>query len=168
MISIIVATSNNFAIGKDNNLLWHISEDLKYFKRVTAEHTVIMGRKTWESIGKPLPNRRNIVVSRSLKADSLTGAEVFHSLESAIASAIKPKEISKEVFIIGGGEIYRQALPFADRLYLTKVHITIDDADTFFPPFDESEWSEVKRESFERGEKFQLPFEFVVLERREK
>ena len=168
MISIIVATANNFAIGKDNNLLWHISEDLKYFKRVTAGHTVIMGRKTWESIGKPLPNRRNIVISRSLKADSLTGAEVFPSLDSAITSSIKPEEINKEVFIIGGGEIYRQALPIANRLYLTKVHISIDDADTFFPPVDESEWSEVRRESFERGEKFECPFEFVVLERREK
>ena len=162
MISIIVAVADNLAIGKDNNLLWHISEDLKYFKRITGGHTVIMGRKTWESIGRPLPNRRNIVISRSLKVDSLAGAEVFGSLESALATL----PANEEHFIIGGGEIYRQALPIADRLYLTIVHTAIYDADTFFPAVDERVWREVGRENFERGEKFGRPFEFVVLERR--
>ena len=166
MISIIVAVADNLAIGKDNNLLWHISEDLKYFKRITGGHTVIMGRKTWESIGRPLPNRRNIVISRSLKADSLAGAEVFPSLEDAISASAGGGSSSEEVFIIGGGEIYRQALPIADRLYLTIVHTAIYDADTFFPEVEEREWREVGRESFERGEKFGRPYEFVVLERR--
>ena len=162
MISIIVAVADNLAIGKDNNLLWHISEDLKYFKRITGGHTVIMGRKTWESIGRPLPNRRNIVISRSLKVDSLAGAEVFGSLKSALATL----PANEEHFIIGGGEIYREALPLAEKLYITFVHITINDADTFFPEVEEREWREVGRESFERGEKFGRPFEFVVLERR--
>ena len=162
MISIIVAVADNLAIGKDNNLLWHISEDLKYFKRITGGHTVIMGRKTWESIGRPLPKRRNIVISRSLKVDSLAGAEVFGSLESALATL----PANEEHFIIGGGEIYREALPLAEKLYITFVHITVNDADTFFPEVEEREWREVGRESFERGEKFGRPFEFVVLERR--
>ena len=162
MISIIVAVADNLAIGKGNNLLWHISEDLKYFKRITGGHTVIMGRKTWESIGRPLPNRRNIVISRSLKVDSLAGAEVFGSLESALATL----PANEEHFIIGGGEIYREALPLAEKLYITFVHITVNDADTFFPEVEEREWREVGRESFERGEKFGRPFEFVVLERR--
>lgn len=162
MISIIVAVADNLAIGKDNNLLWHISEDLKYFKRITGGHTVIMGRKTWESIGRPLPNRRNIVISRSLKVDSLAGAEVFGSLESALVTL----PANEEHFIIGGGEIYREALPLAEKLYITFVHITVNDADTFFPEVEEREWREVGRESFERGEKFGRPFEFVVLERR--
>lgn len=162
MISIIVAVANNNEIGKDNNLLWHITEDMKYFRRVTSGHTVIMGRKTWESIGKPLPNRRNIVISRTLNADALPGAEIFSSLESVIAAL----PADEENFIIGGGEIYRQALPLAQKLYLTKVHTTINDADTFFPTIDSKEWKEVSSESFERGEKFEHPFEFVVLERK--
>ena len=165
MISIIVAVADNLAIGKDNNLLWHISEDLKYFKRVTAGHTVIMGRKTWESIGRPLPNRRNIVISRSLNAHSILGAEVFPSLVEAISASGGAGNSSEEVFIIGGGEIYRQALPLADKIYFTRVHINVSDADTFFPAFDEKVWREIGRESFERGEKFERPFEFIVFER---
>ena len=161
-ISIIVAVAQNGAIGKENKLLWHISEDLKYFKRVTSGNPVVMGRKTWESIGKPLPGRRNIVISRSL--DSLPGAEVFKSLELAFDEV--GKSDADEIFIIGGGEIYRQALPFASKLYLTKVHVTIEDADTFFPALDFELWHELSRESFEREEKFEYPFEFIVLERK--
>lgn len=162
MISIIVAVANNNEIGKDNNLLWHITEDMKYFRRVTSGHTVIMGRKTWESIGKPLPNRRNIVISRTLNADALPGAEIFSSLERALATLPE----NEEHFIIGGGEIYRQALPLAQKLYLTQVHTTINDADTFFPAINKEMWNEIARESFERGEKFEQPFDFVVLERK--
>lgn len=161
-ISIIVAVAQNGAIGKENKLLWHISEDLKYFKRVTSGNPVVMGRKTWESIGKPLPGRRNIVISRSL--DSIPGAEVFKSLEIALEDV--KKSGADEVFIIGGGEIYREALPFAHKLYLTKVHVNIEDADTFFPALDFGLWHELSRESFERGEKFEYPFEFVVLEKK--
>lgn len=175
MISIIVAIAGNGAIGRNNQLLWHISEDLRYFKRITGGHTVIMGRKTWDSIGRPLPNRRNIVVSRNADADKFAGAEVYKSLEEAIFAAEhplhNPAEAEKtyaapEIFIIGGGEIYRQALPLAGRLFLTQVHTPIEDADTFFPAINYTQWQEVSRESFPRGEKFEHPFDFVVLERK--
>ncbi|MFA6333985.1 MAG: dihydrofolate reductase [Bacteroidales bacterium] len=167
MVSIIVAIADNSAIGRNNQLLWHITEDLKYFKRVTGGHTVIMGRKTWESIGRPLPNRRNIVISRSLAgnpAKEVSGIEIFPSIEAVLKTTSNSDE---EIFIIGGGEIYRQAFPLANRLYLTLVHTTIEDADTFFPTIDYSQWREIFRESHQhkQGEKFEYPFEFVVLER---
>lgn len=159
-MNIIVAIADNNAIGKDNQLLWHISEDLRYFKKVTMGATVVMGRKTYESIGKPLPGRRNIVVSRSLK--EITGVEVFASVEAVIEEF---KDSVEEVFIIGGGELYRAMLPYASKLYITFVHVTIPDADTFFPEIDHSLWHEISRESFPRGEKFEHPFEFVVFEK---
>lgn len=159
-MNIIVAIADNNAIGKDNQLLWHISEDLRYFKKVTMGATVVMGRKTYESIGKPLPGRRNIVVSRSLK--EITGVEVFASVEAVIEEF---KDSAEEVFIIGGGELYRSMLPYASKLYITFVHVTIPDADTFFPEIDHSLWHEISRESFPRGEKFEHPFEFVVFEK---
>ena len=178
MISIIVAIASNGAIGRNNQLLWHISEDLRYFKKITGGHTVIMGRKTWESIGRPLPNRRNIVISRSIDAGKLAGAEVYRSLEEAVASAsanngLQPDGLcannqsgESRIFIIGGGEIYRLALPLADRLYLTLVHTPIEDADTFFPDIDYTLWNEISRESYPRGEKFEHPLDFEVLERK--
>ncbi|MCK9303964.1 MAG: dihydrofolate reductase [Bacteroidales bacterium] len=188
MISIVAAVADNGAIGKNNQLLWHITEDMRYFRKLTSGHTVIMGRKTWESIGKPLPNRRNIVVSSSLFADPsqpLKGkAEVYKSLGEALEAARNNPPVSNpsryhlsrdyndasanlhEVFIIGGGEIYRQAIPLADKLYLTRVHIMPDEADTFFPKLDFSKWREVSRNYFPRGEFFEYPFEFVVLVRR--
>ena len=184
MISIIVAIASNGAIGRNNQLLWHISEDLRYFKRITGGHTVIMGRKTWESIGRPLPNRRNIVVSRNIDAGKFAGAEVYASLEEAASAAehsdslhnaksgqsanteTDVTSVTPEIFIIGGGEIYHQALPLAGRLYLTLVHTPIEDADTFFPVIDYTRWREISRESFPRGEKFEHPFDFVVLERK--
>ncbi len=149
MISIIVATSLNWAIGRNNQLLWHISEDLKYFKKITSGHTVIMGRKTWESIGKPLPNRRNIVVSRSL--EKITDAEVYKSLELALKAAG-----NESLFIIGGGEIYEQALPLAEKLYLTIVNLTVEDADTFFPKINFDEWRETSREVADYGTRLEL------------
>ena len=183
MVSIIAAVAENGAIGKNNKLLWHISEDMRYFKRLTTGHPVIMGRRTWESLGKPLSNRRNIIVSRSF-LENTTGlfdgsAEVFGTLEEAIKAAsmtkdnislispgLKEQIYEEQVFIIGGGEIYRQAIPLAERLYLTLVHVTILDADTFFPETDLSGWKEISREYFPRGENFEHPFEFVVLERK--
>lgn len=149
MISIIVATSLNWAIGRNNQLLWHISEDLKYFKKITSGHTVIMGRKTWESIGKPLPNRRNIVVSLSL--EKITDAEVYKSLELALKAAG-----NESLFIIGGGEIYKQALPLAEKLYLTIVNLTVEDADTFFPKINYNEWREISREVTDYGTRLEL------------
>ena len=150
LVSLIVAISLNNAIGRNNQLLWHIGEDLKYFKKVTSGHTIIMGRKTWESLGRPLPNRRNIVISRSQKA--IEGAEVFPSIEDALAAC----NTEREVFIIGGGEIYKQTLPIANRLYLTIVAQMIDDADTFFPVIDFTQWNELEHESVEYGERMLL------------
>ncbi len=167
-LSIIVAIARNGAIGKENKLLWHISEDLKYFKQITQGSPVIMGYNTWLSIGKPLPNRRNIVLCRFCglqqppQKDSIPGVEIFTSLEDALRETAG----EREVFIIGGGEIYRQTLPLADKLYITHVHVDIEDADTFFPDIDSGVWSETFRESHLHGKEFPHPFDFVVYQRR--
>jgi dihydrofolate reductase len=139
-ISIIVAMSQNSVIGLRNELPWHISEDLKNFKKITLNHSVIMGRKTYYSIGKPLKDRKNIVISRdtSLKID---GVDVVNSLEKAI---LKTDE-SSEIFIIGGQQIYSIALPLATHMYITKVN-GIFDGDVFFPDYVEDEWREIARE----------------------
>lgn len=158
-LSIIVAIAKNRAIGYQNQLLWHISEDLKHFKRITSGHTVVMGRKTFESIGKPLPGRRNVVVSRD-PGLLIPGCEVFGSIEQALESCAG----EDEVFVIGGGEIYRQTLPLADRLYLTVVGKEYT-ADTFFPEINFMEWEEIGFEAYERGEKFESPFSFITYRR---
>ena len=154
MLSIIVAVADNGIIGDKNSLLWHIREDMLRFKRITTGHPVIMGRKTFESIGRPLPNRTNVVISR--QDIVIDGCTVVHSLEEAIASLPR----GEEIFIIGGAQIYGQALPLADKLYLTLVHRDYD-GDTSFPKVNEDEWTEVAREDYERGEKFDAPFSFV-------
>jgi dihydrofolate reductase len=134
MISIIVATGTNRGIGKNNQLLWHLPEDLKYFKRTTLEKPIIMGRSTFDSVGRPLPKRRNIVITRnpSLKIE---GVEVVHSLDEAIQLV----ENEPEIMIVGGSEIYNLALPLADRVYLTLVNAA-PDADRFFPVLPSGEW----------------------------
>jgi len=135
MVNIIVAVSENLAIGRAGDMPWHISADLKYFKRTTQGHTVVMGRRTWESIGcRPLPGRRNIVVSRTMAAGE--GYEVASSLEQAI----KMTAGDGDIFVMGGGQLYREALPLADRLFVTHVHTTVDDADTFFPLINPLKW----------------------------
>lgn len=154
MVSIIVAIAENGVIGDNNSLLWHIREDMVRFRTLTTSHPVIMGRKTYESIGKPLPNRTNVVVSRSLTA--IDGCIVTDSLEKAIGM-FPPEE---ELFIIGGAQIYRQALDMADRLYLTIVHHHYD-GDTSFPMPDPAQWVETSRQEFPRGEKFEYPFTFM-------
>lgn len=156
-LSIIVAIASNGGIGKNNELLWHLKADLKHFKAITTGHTILMGRKTFESIGRPLPNRRNIVIS-SQNAFAIDGVEVFHSLEEAL-EAVKSEE---EVFIIGGGEIYRQTMPLASKLYLTVVEREYE-ADTFFPEIDYSQWKEL---SSERLYESDLKFSFKELEKR--
>lgn len=159
-LSIIVATAQNSAIGRNNQLLWHIPEDLKYFKRVTSGHTVIMGRKTWESLGRPLPNRRNIVVSRTLKAGESPNSasaptfEVYNSLEKAVEAASQGQD--SELFIIGGGEIYKEALPFTNKLYLTIVNESIEDADTFFPEVEFSQWRVLSKEELDYGTRLEM------------
>lgn len=133
-VSLIVAVAQNGVIGKDNDLPWKLSADLKYFKRLTSGHSIIMGRNTYESIGRPLPNRRNIVVSR--QADyAAEGIEVVHSLEAAIALC----EAEKELFIIGGAQLYSQAFDRADTFYITRVLADIE-GDTFFPEWCTSEF----------------------------
>lgn len=158
MISIIVAVAQNGTIGDKNALLWHISEDLRNFKRITSGHPVIMGRKTYESLGRPLPNRVNVVVSRT--TSHIEGCTVVDSLEKAISLFRKEEEI----FIIGGAQIYAQAMPLADKFYLTVVEHSYE-GDTSFPAWDESEWHLISEERFECGEKYPYPFSFREYER---
>ncbi len=153
MIKIIVAVAENGVIGGENRLLWHISEDLKSFKRITSGHPVIMGRKTFESLGRPLPNRTNVVITRS--NIEIEGCKVVHSLQEAIDLFNKEEDI----FVIGGAQIYAEALEIADRFYLTRVHKSYE-GDTSFPAWDESQWSKVHSEHFERGERYEYPFTF--------
>ena len=168
---IIVAIADNNAIGKDNALLWHISEDLKFFRSTTVGCPVIMGRKTYESIGRPLPKRLNIIVSRK-GYDAPEGVVVVDSLEEAFAAASAtstlPSVLSSEVetspqkcFVIGGGQIYAQALNDADRLIITHVHTVIEDADTFFPVIDPSVWTPETRSELFHDEESGYDFEFV-------
>lgn len=160
--NIIVAVSDNNAIGRNNELLWHISEDLRFFRRSTTGSPIIMGRKTFESIGRPLPMRVNIVVSRSYK----TGEEVavVQSLEEAFKLA---EETNLErCFVIGGGQIYAQALPLVDRLVVTHVHTVIEDADTFFPSIDPEVWQIAERSELFTDEDTGYTFEFVEYLRR--
>ena len=159
MISIIVAIAENGVIGDKNALLWNIKEDMRRFRTTTTGHPVVMGRKTYESIGRPLPKRTNVVVTRG--DSEFEGCEVAHSLEEVIA--MFPAE--EEVFIIGGAQIYAQALSLADKIYLTIVHKEYE-GDTSFPKFDMSEWQEVAREEFERGEEYDGPFTFIDLKRK--
>ncbi len=133
MLSIVVAIGKNRAIGRDNQLLWHLPEDLKNFKKLTMGSVMIMGRKTFESIGRPLPGRKTIVISRN-KDLIIDGAQITSSLADAIALA-RSLESGKEIFIVGGGEIYRQALDLCDRIYLSEVDLS-PEADTFFPEFN--------------------------------
>lgn len=158
-MNIIVAVAKNNAIGKNNNLLWHIKEDLVYFKKTTLGATVVMGRKTFESIGKPLPERRNVVVSKTM--NEIEGIEIFRSIDQALGSCSS----NEEVFIIGGGEIYKQSISLVQRIFLTIVDVNIPDADTFFPELDMSQWREVFREDHSRGVSFEHPFSFIVLDR---
>ena len=163
MISIIVAVAENGAIGKDNQLLWRLSDDLKQFKALTSGHAVIMGRKTFESIGKPLPNRTNIVITRQGKVSDDESVLTANSIKKAIEVA---KEIKggDEIFIIGGGNIYEQSLSLTDKIYLTEVKVTID-GDTFFPELNANEWKEISRKSYQKNEKNDHDFDVVELVR---
>ena len=154
---IIVAISDNNAIGRDNALLWHISEDLKFFRRTTSGHPVIMGRKTFESIGRPLPKRTNIVVSRGSEAPE--GTLLASSLEEAFNLA--EGQVPARCFVIGGGQIYSQALELADRLVVTHVHTVIENADTFFPEIDSQVWRVDNRSEMYTDEETGYSFEFV-------
>ncbi len=157
-ISMIVARSRNHVIGRNNQMPWKISADLQFFKRVTMGHPVIMGRKTWESIGRPLPGRRNIVVSRN--ADfQLSGAELAGSLDEALD---RLSDFSR-VFVIGGEQLFKQAFDKADRLYITEIDLDIEGGDTFFEVPNESAWQEIERTPSSEGD---TSFSFITLERK--
>lgn len=154
MISIIAAVAKNRAIGFQNKLIYWLPNDLKRFKALTTGHTIIMGRNTFLSLPKgALPNRRNIVLSRSAK--ELPGCDVYASLEEALAHCTADEDI----YIIGGASVYQQALPLADRLCLTEIDDTPAKADTFFPSYDD--WQEVNRESHDTDERHAYPYAFV-------
>ncbi len=161
MISIIVAIAQNLAIGKNNDLLWHLPADLKHFKQLTTGRTVIMGERTFLSLPRrPLPNRRNIVVTD--KADlQFDGCEMAHSIDEA-ARLCRPDE---ENFVIGGGSIYRQFMPLADTLHITWVYRDFE-ADTFFPAIDAATWEAVAQSERQRDEATELEFAFVTYKRR--
>ena len=152
--------SRNRVIGRDNRLPWRLPADLAYFKRVTMGHPVIMGRRTWESIGRPLPGRQNIVVSRN-RDYSAPGATVVGSLDAAWRAA----GAVEEACVIGGTSLFAEALPEADRIHLTEVEAEVE-GDTYFPPFDRSQWVEREVARQARDERHEYPFRIVLLERR--
>jgi dihydrofolate reductase len=159
LISLIAAVAENGAIGRDNRLLWHIPEDLKRFRQLTTGHTVIMGRKTFDSIGKPLPNRHNIVVTKN--ASSVDGRDVVAA--PSVQAALREAQ-GDEVFIIGGASIYQAAMPLAQRLYITRVHGSFE-ADTFFPAIGE-EWAVTDSAAALTSEKSGLRYSFITYERK--
>jgi dihydrofolate reductase len=166
ILSIVVAASENGVIGRDNDMPWKLSTDLKRFKALTLGKPVIMGRKTWESIGRPLPGRPNIVITRD-GAFAAEGAQIVGALEDAIALGCRlATELGvDEVCIIGGGNIYAQALPLADKVHLTRVLATID-GDTYFPEIDSQIWQAVSSEDVPQGEKDSHPTRYIQYERR--
>ncbi|WP_313373521.1 dihydrofolate reductase [Chishuiella sp.] len=160
MINIVVAKASNNVIGAKNDLIWHLPNDLKHFKNLTSGHPIIMGRKTYESLGKPLPNRTNIVITRDSNWTS-DGIVKENSLEKAIDTALK---IDEDIYIIGGGNIYKQAMEFTDILFITEVHHEFD-GDTYFPEIDTDDWEEIKRENFKKDEKHPFAYSFVTYQK---
>jgi len=156
----MAAIAANNALGKDNQLIWHLPADLKRFKKTTLNHAVIMGRKTYESLGKPLPNRTNILITRD-KNYKAEGCLVVNSVKEALKAAA---EVDENPFILGGAEIYKQAMPFADKLDITFVHHQFE-ADVFFPKIDKKIWKETSRENFKADEKNKFDYSFVTFER---
>ncbi len=159
-LSLVVAASSNNVIGRDGGLPWHLPDDLRQFKRLTMGKAVIMGRSTYESIGRPLPDRRNIVMTRN--ADYVAdGCDVV----SSVSEAIDAVEGAEEAMIIGGGQVYRDFLPLADRIYLTRVQAEVE-GDTYFPEIDEATWRLVSSEHHGADEKHRYAFDVMVFERR--
>jgi len=161
MISLIAAIGKNNELGKGNTLLWHMPADMKHFKEVTSLHAVIMGRKTFESIGRPLPNRRNIVITRDVNYKK-EGVEIVHSFSEALDSFSSQNE---EMFIIGGADIYKQAMNIADRLYITHVNAEDKDADAFFPEIIPIVWNEISHEEHKKDGQNSFDYTFSVYEK---
>lgn len=167
MISLIAAIGKNNELGKSNTLLWHLPADMKHFKEITTLHPVIMGRKTFESIGRPLPNRRNIVITRNVNYKKnlpakARGIELVYSLNEALD--LFPDQ-NEEIFIIGGAELYRQTMPVADKLYITHIDAENKDADAFFPEIIPIVWNEVSHTEHEADEKNIFPYTFSIYEK---
>lgn len=154
MITLIAAAAENNALGKDNQLIWHLPDDFKRFKEITSSHYIVMGRKTFESFPKPLPNRTHVIITRQ-KEFLAEGCIVVNSIEKAIEAC--PKE--EEVFVIGGAEIYRQSIGFADKIELTRVHDTFE-ADAYFPEINLNQWVLVFEEYHPKDEKHKFDFTF--------
>ena len=157
-LSISVAMAENRVIGIDNKMPWHLSADLKYFKKITMGKPILMGRRTYESIGRPLPGRENIIISRN-PAYQQEGCEVFHSIDSAIEFCIG----NEELMVIGGASFYQALLPKASHLYLTQIHQSFE-GDTYFPEFDRSEWCEIERVDITDDESVDFGYSFITLE----
>jgi dihydrofolate reductase len=159
MISIIVAVSEDLGIGKNNDLLWHIPEDMKRFKELTYGNTVVMGKRTWESLPKkPLPGRNNVVIT-DIPHEVIANAVTAYSIEDAVAKCEK----GREIFIIGGGSIYKQFMPMADRLYITHVHRKAP-ADVYFPEIDPGIWEVIEKEEYKSENS--IPYTYVIYERK--
>lgn len=157
MITIIAAAAENDALGKDNDLVWHLPNDFKRFKSLTTGHHIIMGRKTFESFPKPLPNRTHVIITRQKNYTAPEGCIVTNSLTKAISMCPE----NEEIFIIGGGEIYKQSIEFADKIELTRVHTNVE-ADTFFPKIDEHIWKLSNSEPQHKDEKHQFDFTYLT------
>jgi dihydrofolate reductase len=162
MISLIVAVSEDWGIGKNNELLWHISEDLKRFKKLTLGKTILMGKNTWESLPKrPLPGRKNIVLTDN-PAEIIEGALTAYSIDDAMGKC----DTNEEIFVIGGGSIYRQFMPVADRLYITHVHLKAP-ADIYFPEINHDEW-QVEHKEKAKDEEKGIPYTYTIYKRKGK
>lgn len=159
MISLLWAMDENWAIGRNNQLPWHLPEDLKYFKRVTMGKPIAMGRKTYDSIGRPLPGRENIVITRN-QGVTIEGCTVIHDVKDLLMRD------DEELFVIGGAEIFKEILPFADRLYVTEIREEFE-ADTFFPKYNLSEWELIESTSGIKDEKNPYNYEFLVYQRKQ-
>ncbi|MDX1328979.1 MAG: dihydrofolate reductase [Arenibacter sp.] len=163
IISMIAAAGENNALGKDNDLLWHLPDDFKFFKNRTSGHKIIMGRKTFETFPKPLPNRVHIVITRDRNYHiSHPDCIVVHSMEEAL----KLVEGESPAFIIGGGEIYRMGLKYANVIELTRVHESFEAADTFFPEFDEAEWTLTNKDFHPKDARHAYDFTFLTYQRK--
>ncbi|WP_317195542.1 dihydrofolate reductase [Echinicola shivajiensis] len=161
-VSIIVAKAKNNVIGKDNQLIWKLSADLKHFKNHTTGHYIIMGRKTYESMGKPLPNRTSVVITRNSDYSIPDGHHIVHHLQDALDLAKKNNQ--DKVFIIGGGEIYKQAIELSDELLVTEVDCS-PEGDTYFPNISANKWKVVQKEAFQKDEKNEYDFSFITYKR---
>ncbi len=165
MVSMIVAAGEDNAIGKDHDMLWHLPNDFKFFKRTTLGHPIIMGRKTIESLGKPLPGRVNMVITRN-KGFEMEGVEVFHDLKKAVSKAKKLD--TEEVFVIGGGQIYELGMNLADRIYLTRVHGTFPEANVYFPEVDQEKWDLIESTFHPKDERHAYDMHFLTYDRANK